>query len=72
MAFYLDFSERTFPHLLRLLADEDGRVAACAWETLNKEASDSSINDPSPPESPEEGRRLAEEYRRLWEKQHHN
>lgn len=70
LAYTLELSDVTFPILIRMLSHEDPEVAACAWETLEKEVNDGTLNYPSPPRSPEDGRRMAEDFKRLWAEQH--
>jgi len=69
VAYTLELSDATFPILIRMLSHEDPEVAACAWETLEKEVNDGTLNYPSPPRSPEDGRRMAEAFKRLWSEQ---
>jgi len=70
VAYRLDLSDATFPILIRMLSHEDPDVAACAWERLDKDLNDGSLEWADPPRSPEDGRRKAEGFKRLWAKQH--
>jgi len=69
LAFRIELSDVTFPILIRMLSHEDPEVAGWAWETLDKEVNDGSLEWADPPRSPEDGRRKAEDFKRLWAKQ---
>lgn len=69
LAYTLELSDVTFPILIRMLSHEDPDVAACAFERLDKHLNDGSLEWADAPWSPEDGRRMAEDYKRLWAEQ---
>lgn len=72
VAFGIGLSDATFPTLIRMLSHEDSEIAAYAWEELDKHLNDGSLEYASSPDSPGKGRRMAEDFKRLWAEQRGN
>ena len=62
------FCDEAVPLLLALLADENRNVAGAAWEPLEKHLP---TDFPSPPQTVESGRKMAEVYRKAWTESRH-